>query len=60
MHERGAFYTCFTKEIILKQLFASGSVISIGNYTVREVLRGDFLENRVFFVKSAQNLVTNK
>ena len=26
---KNAFYTCFTKEIILKQLFASGSVIMV-------------------------------
>ena len=30
---KSAFYTCFTKEIILKQLFASGSVIMV-NITV--------------------------
>ena len=33
-------------------------LICIGNYTVREVLRGDFLESRVFFAKTAQNLAT--
>ena len=27
IHKRSAFYTCFTEEIILKQSFASGSVI---------------------------------